>query len=92
MLGHAIYTLAVWLDQQGILPKLSAHANQLADQVGNCYYSLLQHFSCVLHLQSAFRVMLGIIASSMTRSHFPLSFIDTCACRRWPSAPGSTMP
>eukprot|EP00891_Asterochloris_glomerata_P005428 jgi/Astpho2/5428/Aster-x1292 len=32
MLGHAIYTSAVWLDQQGILPKLSAHANQLADQ------------------------------------------------------------
>ncbi len=46
MLGHAIYTLAVWLDQQGILPKLSAQANQLADQVGNCYHSLLQHFMC----------------------------------------------
>ena len=56
MLGHAIYTLAVWLDQQGILPKLTAQANQLADQVTKCFHSLLKH-SCVHHLQLVFRVV-----------------------------------
>ena len=65
MLGQAIYALAVWLDEQGILPRLTAQANQLADQASYCFHGLLQH-ACVHHLQSVVRGLLGVTVIALT--------------------------